>query len=219
MADAREAIFQALRGALKAKQADASTDAVAERLAGHPSGPRPGLPGVPLDVFVSRAEASSASVSRVNDEAAAVGAIIGYLEESGLARELVTDSSPLLGRLPWPPDVTVRQPPLRAEDQATLTLAYAAVAETGSLVLLSGAQTPTALNFLPDHYLCLLPANRIVAHLEDLWDLMRAESQVMPRTVNLITGPSRTADVEQTIQMGAHGPRSVHIVLLESEGA
>ncbi len=218
MADAREAILKAVQAGLEAKPADAPSDAVAERLTRHPSGPKPALTGLPRDVFTARAEASGATVSRVSDQVAAVGAVMAYMEGRGLARELVTDSSPLLRSLPWPADVSVREPPVGADDQATLTLAYAAVAETGSLALLSSAETPTALNFLPDHYLCLLPANRIVAHLEDLWDLMRSESQVMPRTVNLITGPSRTADVEQTIQMGAHGPRSVHIVLMEPEG-
>ena len=215
MAEARDHIFQALRSAWKRNPAGGSTDAVAERLARHPSGPKPGLAGPPLDVFVTRAEASRASLSRVSDESAAVQALLDYLDERGLTRELVTDSSPLLRRLPWPEDVSVRQPPLRAGDSITVTLAYAGVAETGSLVLLSSEQTPTALNFLPEHYICLLPATRIVAHLEDLWALMRTEAQAMPRTVNLITGPSRTADVEQTIQMGAHGPRSVHIVLME----
>ncbi len=214
MTEARDIILQALRTALKQNPADEPIEPVAERIAQHPSGPKPGLAGAPLDVFVARAEASRASLSRVSDESAAVQAILEYVDERGLAGELVTDSSPLLRRLPWPESVSVRQPPLRAGDPAAVTLAYAGVAETGSLVLLSSEQTPTALNFLPEHYICLLPASRIVAHLEDLWELMRSEAQTMPRTVNLITGPSRTADVEQTIQMGAHGPRSVHIVLL-----
>ena len=51
--------------------------------------------------------------------------------------------------------------------------------------------------------------------LRDLWARLRMESRGMPRALNLITGPSRTADVEQTIQLGAHGPRSVHVILLE----
>ncbi len=215
MADARETVLRALRDALKGDVSNAAADRSAERLAQRPIGPKPALAGPPLEVFVARAEAAGSSLSRVTEKQAAAQAIIGYLEDRGLPRELVVDSSPLLGNLPWPADVSVRQPPLRTEDQTALTLAYAAVAETGSLVLLSSAETPTALNFLPDHYICLLLANRIVAHLEDLWALMRAESRVMPRAVNLITGPSRTADVEQTIQMGAHGPRSVHIVLME----
>jgi L-lactate utilization protein LutC len=87
------------------------------------------------------------------------------------------------------------------------------VAETGSLVLLSSPQTPTRLNFLPDHFLCVLQAERVVPYLEDAWQLIRTEHGTMPRTVNLVTGPSRTADIEQTLQLGAHGPRRLHVLL------
>ncbi len=217
MAEAREAILRAVQASRKTAATDTPAQTPAERLEAHPAGPRPALgSGTPLDVFIARADASGASLSRVSDDAGAVSAVTAYLQEQGLRGQLVTDSNPLLRGLPWPADLAIREPPLKPDDLATLTLAYAAVAETGSLALLSSLETPTALNFLPDHYLCLLPANRVVAHLEDLWALLRSESRAMPRTLNLITGPSRTADVEQTIQMGAHGPRSVHIVLLES---
>ncbi len=216
MPDARETVLQALESALDKHRASATNDTPAERLRQRPTGPRPALPALPGEVFVARAEAAGCSLARVREKTAAAQTVVGYLEEQELPRELVVDSSPLLADLPWPAGVSVHQPPLRTEDRTVLTLAYAAVAETGSLVLLSSAKTPTALNFLPDHFICLLPTDRIVAHLEDLWDLMRAESRVMPRAVNLVTGPSRTADVEQSIQMGAHGPRSVHILLMES---
>jgi L-lactate utilization protein LutC len=83
-------------------------------------------------------------------------------------------------------------------------------------VLTSGPQTPTTLNFLPDHFLCVLAAGRIVPRLEDAWDLLRGEPGGMPRALNFVTGPSRTADVEQTIQLGAHGPRRLHVILVDS---
>ncbi len=89
--------------------------------------------------------------------------------------------------------------------------ARAGVAETGSLLLCSGPDTPTRLNFLPEHQILVLDPAQIVRHLEDAWALLDATP---PRAVNLITGPSRTADVEQTIQLGAHGPRSLHILLV-----
>jgi L-lactate dehydrogenase complex protein LldG len=99
-----------------------------------------------------------------------------------------------------------------------LSWALAGVAETGSLLLASGPHTPTALNFLVDDFLCVLPIDRLVPHLEDAWQLVRGELGVLPRALNLITGPSRTADVEQTIQLGAHGPRRLHLLLLEGGG-
>jgi len=52
--------------------------------------------------------------------------------------------------------------------------------------------------------------------MEDAWALLRAERCSLPRATNIITGPSRTADVEQTIQLGAHGPRRLHVLLMGS---
>jgi L-lactate dehydrogenase complex protein LldG len=99
-------------------------------------------------------------------------------------------------------------------DRLTVTSAYAGVAETGSLVLLSSAQSPTTLNFLPDDHVIVVRESQIVKHIEDVWARMRSDKRAMPRTVNFITGPSKTADVEQTIQEGAHGPRRLHVILV-----
>ncbi len=62
---------------------------------------------------------------------------------------------------------------------------------------------------------CVLRADRIVGVYEDGWDLLRAQGAQMPRTVNYITGPSRSGDIAQTMQLGAHGPLRLHIVLAE----
>ncbi len=96
-----------------------------------------------------------------------------------------------------------------------MTAAFAGIAETGTLVLLSDAQSPTTLNFLPDVHVVVLRREQIVRRIEDVWQRLRDEVAGMPRTVNFITGPSRTADIEQTIQLGAHGPRSLHVILIE----
>ena len=96
----------------------------------------------------------------------------------------------------------------------SLTPCLAAVAETGTLMLISGAQTPTTLNFLPDTHIVVVHAGQIVASYEDGWDLLRARGG-LPRTVNFVTGPSRTGDIEQRIQLGAHGPRRLHVVLVD----
>lgn len=108
----------------------------------------------------------------------------------------------------------------RGEDRVALTPALAGVAETGTLVLESGADKPTALNFLPEHHVVALRASELVASPEDVWDRLReaASGGPLPRTVNLITGPSRTGDIELTIHLGAHGPRALHVLLIEDEG-
>ena len=100
-------------------------------------------------------------------------------------------------------------------DKVVLVEAFAAIAETGSIVMCSSKETPVSLNFLPDHFLCVVRSNIIVKVMEDIWEIIRDLDKSMPRAINIITGPSRTADVEQIIQMGAHGPRRVHLLLLD----
>jgi L-lactate dehydrogenase complex protein LldG len=84
-------------------------------------------------------------------------------------------------------------------------------------MLISGADTPTTLNFLPDTHIVLARADQVVAVYEDGYDRLRADRALgtLPRVINFITGPSRTADIEQHIELGAHGPRRLHIVLVE----
>lgn len=123
---------------------------------------------------------------------------------------------PLLADIVWPEGWQVESRRARGDDRIGFAVAFCGIAETGSLMLLSGPESPTSLNFLPDDFLCLLPENRIVPRLEDAWALLRGERGAMPRATNIITGPSRTADVEQTIQLGAHGPRRLHVLLMES---
>ena len=102
----------------------------------------------------------------------------------------------------------------QAATPCAVSLARCGIAEIGALVLASGADTPTTLNFLPDLEIVVLEARHIVPHLEDAWALLRPSAAFPPRALNLIVGPSRTADIEQTIQLGAHGPRSLVILLI-----
>src|SRR5205085_6001380 len=101
-------------------------------------------------------------------------------------------------------------------DQVSMTPAFAAIAETGTLMLTSGAETPSTLNFLPDTHVVVLEAGQVVPTYEEGWTRLRARGD-MPRTVNFITGPSRTGDIEQRIQLGAHGPRRLHVVLVDEK--
>ena len=103
-----------------------------------------------------------------------------------------------------------------ASDQVSITGAFAAIAETGTLVMASGPDHPVSLNLLPDTHVVVLREADIVAGYEEVWQRLRARlgKNVMPRTVNTITWPSRTGDIEQTIELGAHGPRRMHIVVV-----
>src|SRR5262249_33269294 len=125
---------------------------------------------------------------------------------------------PLLTGLPWRerPLLEISTGPSAGDDAVSLTLAEAGVAETGTLMLASGPQSPTTLNFLPDTDIVLLSAERIVGGLEEAWRLLRERRgwAGLPRTVNFITGPSRSADIGQKLQLGAHGPRRLHILVV-----
>jgi L-lactate dehydrogenase complex protein LldG len=127
---------------------------------------------------------------------------------------------PALDAIPWQarPLLQVRRGRAEPGDAVSLTPCLAAVAETGTLMLVSGAETPTTLNFLPDTHIAVVHAGQVVASYEDGWDLVRGLG-AMPRTINLVTGPSRTGDIEQRIQLGAHGPRRLHVVLVDEPQA
>ena len=216
MTTAREAILASIRQTLARDDALPPSADSRQRGGRRPArGPLPQWPEKDVERFRDKLKVVAGSISYATGEAEVVSAIHAYLEQQALPLQLVSAKSPILDKLPWPDEFSVAQRSATGNDATVLTEAFAAVAETGSLVLLSSADSPTSLNFLPDNYLCLLRRERIVRHIEDVWDRIRQQPGHMPRAVNLITGPSRTADVEQTIQLGAHGPRRLHVILLD----
>lgn len=163
--------------------------------------------------FVTRFESRSGTVARVSGIDAIPAAVDAYRQAHGLPPHAAV-ARPLAG-LPWPAGFAHHPGPAGPDEQMSVTPCLAGIAEIGSLMLASGPDSPTTLNFVPDHHLIVLPAGRIVRHFEDAWTLLRALPGGLPRATNIISGPSRTGDVELTIQLGAHGPRSVHVLLVE----
>lgn len=215
MSGARDEILGRLRAALDRGERRGET--VEERLRRRPRGPQPAWSESLAERFAAKLAAVAGTLVRVSDERALVAAVGDYLQRQGLPSELLLAPDPRLQALPWPPELRLQQVPATGRERVGLSWALAGIAETGSLVLASGRDTPTALNFLVDDFLCVLPAGRLVAHLEDAWQLVRDELGMPPRALNLITGPSRTADVEQTIQLGAHGPRRLHVLFWQDD--
>ena len=170
-----------------------------------------------IDLFVAMAEEVQTTVARITSAADVPAEVARYLAAENLPAELVMAPDPALDAIPWDtrPLLNIRRGRAEAGDAVSLTSCLAAIAETGTLMLVSGAATPTTLNFLPDTHIVVLHAGQVVASYEDGWDLVRARSE-RPRTINLITGPSRTGDIEQRIQLGAHGPRRLHVVLIDA---
>jgi L-lactate dehydrogenase complex protein LldG len=167
-------------------------------------------------LFVAMAEEVDATVARVATAAEVPGAVADYLSRQNLPARLVMTPDPRLNDIPWDarPLLEIRKGRAEDGDAAGITASFAAIAETGTLMLLSGPESPTRNNFLPDTHVVVLRASQVVAAYEDGWDRLRATG-AMPRTVNFITGPSRTGDIEQRLVLGAHGPRRLHIVLID----
>lgn len=207
------------RGPLEGERLRAALD----RTAAHARGPVPARaaaldPAAQVDLFVAMAEEAAASVERIDAFAAVPAAVARWMAAGDAAdASLLVATGRGLDRLDWAgAGLTVESGrPARDGDRVCVSPAFAAVAETGTLVLLSGPESPSTLNFLPDHHIVVLGAGDVVGPYEDVWDRLR-ERGTLPRTLNLITGPSRSADIEQTLQMGAHGPVSLHIVLVAS---
>ena len=222
MSETREQILAGIRRSLKRGRLDAARETELRELVA--ANRRNLVPARAIalddprrvDLFVDMAEEVQATVARVNSPAAVTDEVARYLAAENLPAELVLAPEPRLDEIPWGdrPLLRIRRGRAEAGDMVSLTPCFAAIAETGTLMLISGAETPTTLNFLPDTHIVLVYADQVVATYEDGWDRLRTNGR-MPRAVNFITGPSRTGDIEQRIELGAHGPRRLHIVLVD----
>lgn len=216
MSDSRNTMLQRLSRTL-GHEATPDAPAVMQRINEHVRGPQPQWAEDTRTRFLGKLEKVVGTHAEVGAHDRIPHAVADYFSAQNLPQRLVQAPHPLLDNLAWPESWQVERRRARGEDRASLAVAFCAIAETGSLVLLSGPDSPATLNFLPDDFLCVLPENRIVPRMEDAWALLRAERGSMPRAVNIITGPSRTADVEQTIQLGAHGPRRLHVLWISGK--
>jgi L-lactate dehydrogenase complex protein LldG len=227
MSAAREQMLAAIRGALGRDRLPASTTDVLERRLKQPRAnvvPERGRPAATerLSVFIAEAERVNATTERLATLADVPAAVIAYLRAGNLPAAVRAGTDALMAEIPWSREPMLQVNTGRAvgEDAASVTSAFAGIAETGTLMLLSDRESPTTLNFLPEAHLVVLPTDRIVGSYEDAWQRLRGKlgHGAMPRVVNWITGPSRTADIEQTLLLGAHGPKRLHILLVDGNG-
>lgn len=170
---------------------------------------QPAVASALTDTLIAQMESVQMTVVRLQSDGEVVAAIDWYLHEHDIRGEVSV--APALKHLHWRPDVNIGA--ATGTEAASVTNAFAAVAETGSIAMASGPDTPATLNFLPENHIVVLYESQIVEHLEDVWTQMRGV-QELPRAVSLVTGPSRTGDIEQTIELGAHGPRRMHVLLV-----
>lgn len=212
---ARESILARIR-ARQGKDpvpTDAEREAVRSHIQAHSGSPRPRMEWDLVARFRERAVGLASTVDEVAALADVPAAVARYLEASGLPRSAVCWQE--LMALDWSgAGIRVEARAARDTDLVGITGAFCAIAETGTLMTMSGRDTPSTVSLLPETHIAVVTQSRIVRGMEEAWQLMRDELGAPPRAVNFISGPSRTADIEQTVTLGAHGPYRVHIILV-----
>jgi L-lactate dehydrogenase complex protein LldG len=222
MTSAREDILANIRRSLGVSGSEAPRRAnVATRLQNAPVGliPARGQLDSPgrVAMFKEQAERAQASVTEVARPEDVPGEVARFLRDHNLPATIRIGTDARLTAMPWGDtalDVSTGRSD--GDDPNAVSHAFGGVAESGTLAMLSGPDNPTTLNFLPDNHVVIVSAAEIAGDYETIWQRLRQQTGkgTMPRTVNLITGPSRSADIEQTLLLGAHGPRTLHIVIV-----
>jgi L-lactate dehydrogenase complex protein LldG len=187
--------------------------AVTAHLAAHPRNPAPRDEWDFQVRFRERASSLASTIDAASHVTEVPARVAAYLRERELPMRAVCWRA--LVELDWAGSgLEVEARTARGDDMVGITGACCAIAETGTLVTLSGGDTPPSVSLLPETHIAVLDARRIVRSMEDAWQLVRDEHGSLPRAVNFISGPSRTADIEQTVTLGAHGPYRVHIIIV-----
>ena len=228
----KDAILGAIRRGLKRGPLPADQQAMlAGRLATHPRHLIPARSRLPrpdqVALFIRNVEKEFGTVERVPDLAGIPAALAEYLAAQNLPSRFVMAPHPEFDSVPWAdrPLLAFERRRAEATDQVSLQHGWAAIAETGTLVLPSAPHRPTTLNLLAETEIVVLRASAIVGAYEEAWDRLRAESQdaaqrrLHAAQHHVVTGPSRSADIEQTLELGAHGPRRLHIILVDDDPA
>lgn len=190
-----------------------------------------------LALFLSQTASLGVKTTRLAGAAEIPAHLAALCAELG-AERVKTDASgryslavaPALRDLPWKtaPALQPAFGAIRDEAKIAVQQAFAGIAETGSLMVCSSPAHPTTLNFLGDVCLVVLNETDIVPDLESAWQKWRGHTQNPslghnqtrdPRLINIITGPSRTADIEGKILLGAHGPAELRIFLVAANHA
>ncbi len=213
----RESVLKKLRGIRLAHGEEGNAAArVRQRLDQRPrEAPAPAIAESELvDRFTAKAEAAQTAVLRLPSLESVPAAIASELRGRNLGPSVRMGQEPAFASLSWD-GLDVSRGAGRLVEPVTVSRAAFGVAETGTLTLLSGPDNPVTLALLGEHHFAVLLRQDLVANFEDVWARMRRDG-LDPRTVNFITGPSRSADIEQRLELGAHGPLSLTVLLVEA---
>jgi L-lactate dehydrogenase complex protein LldG len=222
MSDSRTRILAKLDRVIDRK--GAGQNDVDDRLAARVSGPVPMRGQDPghaelLQRFASEAGLAGSDVHHLSSLDDVPATVADYLRSKNLPLHVRVSADEAFAGVSWDaePSLAIESGRVDAEDGAAMTVAFGGVAETGTLIMASSPENPAMHGFVPLVHMVLLPESRVSGNYEAVWAELRDQlgPQAMPRMVNMITGPSRTADIEQTLLMGAHGPQSLMIMVVE----
>ena len=223
-ADRRRAILDVIRSGLNdGSPMKARQEAVAARLASQkphlvPERANKDAAGLKAQ-FTQFLEGQTATVLCVAGLDMVPAALAGYLRSQNLPQRVRMGSDAELSGLPWSrePALTLDKGHAYATDEVSLSRAIGGISETGTLVMASGEANPVTLNYLPETHIVVLKASEIAGNYEAAFDKVRARfgRGQMPRTLNFISGPSRTADIGGRLVVGAHGPRRLCVIIVE----
>ncbi|HED03639.1 MAG TPA: hypothetical protein ENI60_02590 [Candidatus Fraserbacteria bacterium] len=171
--------------------------------------------------FVQELSLAGGQTRQVHDLAQLVSAIADILRERQTGRLLVAADNlitelDLVTRLRAKgiEVITSDEPAQVAQLEVGLTGALAAVASSGTLLLAGGA---SLASLLPPLHLALIRAEQIEPDLTGVWPLLGQAIRTGERELCLITGPSKTADIEQTLVQGVHGPGELIVIILSED--
>ncbi len=164
-----------------------------------------------VESFAKKLSAQHADVRMLDSMAEVPAAIADILRGRNMAARIHIPPDSDLASLDLPNVEIKREPP--GPFDAAITVAPFAIAETGTLVYTAAKGTPASWHFRPVLEIAILRAGSIVAELEDV---LRTLPDGLPSTLNLVSGPSRTGDIEQTMELGAHGPKALTVLVVRT---
>ena len=220
---ARATLFASIRQSLGVTGDEpARRAAVADRLKQHPRGVVPARGQLPpkerVKLFADMVEAAAGTAAMLPSADDVPAAIAALLRKHNLPMQIRRGDDPRLAALPWGKERTLEVSTGSSDGHQLVSVshAFAGVAETGTLVMASGPDNPTTLNFLPDTHVVVVDAKDIAGDYETVWARIRESFgiEALPRAINMITGPSRSADIAQILILGAHGPRRLHVLIV-----
>ena len=167
--------------------------------------------------FIDMAREAAATIDHVASLDTLSKAVRSFLDQESLPKSITLGRNSALRSIAWESDFDTGDDPMGANNKVAITPAFAGIAETGTLLVHSGPRNPNQLHFLPETHIAVLWTKAIVGSYEDAWNRIVKRFKTLPRSVTLITGPSRSSDIERQLQIGVHGPHRLHIVLYDGQ--